>query len=110
MRELVLATIADQPDIEVMGEIRNEGEIAEVVADSHPDALIIALDKPEERPQICDVLLEQYPHLKILALAPERNRSMCFWAVVDIRSALIESSEEGILNALRGKTQLSVHG
>lgn len=109
MRELVLATIADQPDIEVMGEIRDEAEIAHVVADCQPDVLIIALDQNQERPRICDALLGRNPQLKILALAPEHNRSLLFWAAVEICSTHIESSEEGVLAALRGKTQASVN-
>jgi hypothetical protein len=32
MRELVLATIADQPDIELVGEIRNESDLVNIVA------------------------------------------------------------------------------
>ena len=42
MRELVLATISDQPDIEIMGEIRDDAEIVQIVAESHPDVVIIA--------------------------------------------------------------------
>jgi galactokinase/mevalonate kinase-like predicted kinase len=45
MRELVLATIADQPDIEVVGEVRNEGELAEIVEQVLPDVLILAMDE-----------------------------------------------------------------
>ena len=106
MRELVLATISDQPDIEIMGEIRDDSEIAEVVAESRPDFLIIAQDTAEKRPYLCDDLLKHHPQMKILALAPERNSSIFFWSVVDIRSARIESSEEGILNALRGNMHM----
>lgn len=106
MRELVLATIADQPDIEIMGEIRDDTEIASVVAESNPDVVIIALGSPENRPAICDVLLNQHPQLRILALAPERNSSVMYWSIVEIHSTRIESSEEGILGALRGGSQL----
>ncbi len=109
MRELVIATISDQPDIEVLGEIKEDSEISHVVAESHPDFVIIALDRVDERPAICDDLLAQYPQMKILALAPERNSSIFFWSIIDIRSAQIESSEEGILNAIRGKTHLMAH-
>lgn len=104
MRDLVLATISDQPDIEVVGEIQDDGSILRVVEQCRPDFLIIALDKPEDRPHICDQLLDRYPHLGILALAPERNNSMFYWANLDIRSNKVETSEDGILNALRGRT------
>jgi DNA-binding NarL/FixJ family response regulator len=106
MRELVLATILDQPDIEISGEIKDDAEIEHGVAECHPDFLIIALDRPEQRPALCDQLLQQHPQMKILALAPERNSSIFYWCVQDIHSARVESSEEGILNALRGKAEL----
>jgi chemotaxis response regulator CheB len=103
MRDLVLATISDQPDIEVVGEIQDDGSILRVVEQCRPDFLIIALDKPEDRPHICDQLLDRYPHLGILALAPERNNSVFYWANLDIRSNKVETSEDGILSALRGR-------
>jgi hypothetical protein len=39
--------------------------------------------------------------MRILALAPEKNRGLLYWAVVDVRTETLESSEEGILTALR---------
>ncbi|HEY7616346.1 MAG TPA: hypothetical protein VH744_06050 [Terriglobales bacterium] len=108
MRELVLATIADQPDIEIIGEIGNDSEITHRVTESKPDVVIVALDPSSQRPVICDELLIRCPQVKILALAPERNRGIFYWSVAEIHSAYIESSEEGILNALRGKAHLVV--
>ncbi|PYV99623.1 MAG: hypothetical protein DMG89_07105 [Acidobacteria bacterium] len=102
MRELVLATIADQPDIEVVGVLEDEAAIAETVERAHPDFLIIGLDRSEERPRICDVLLDRFPHIRILAMAAERNSTICYWADREIRSQRIENSEAGILRALRG--------
>lgn len=109
MRELVLATISDQPDIEVTGEIKNDSDIARVVEESRPDFVIVALDRPDSHNALCEDLLLRYPTMRILALAPERNSSMFFWAVVNIRSKGIESSEDGILNVLRGKEELVGH-
>jgi len=45
MRELVMATVADQPDIEVVGEVRNESDLADFVDQVRPDVLIIAINK-----------------------------------------------------------------
>jgi len=104
MRELVVATISEQPDIEVVGEIQNDAAILQVVDQCRPDFLIIALDSAQDRPHICDQLLDRFPHMKILAVAPERNNSMFYWASLDIRSNKVETSEEGILNALRGRS------
>jgi AmiR/NasT family two-component response regulator len=101
IRELVMATIADQPDIEVVGEVRNESDLAEVVEQVQPDVLIVALDGQEQRLGQCCFLLGRYPQMRIVALAPEQNRGVFYWAIVDIRTKPLESSEVGILNALR---------
>lgn len=101
MRELVLETIAEQPDIQIVAEIRNEQEIVHIVEGTHPDVLIIALDNFDERPPLCDVLLHRYPAMKILALAPDRNTSIFYWASIDIHSSPVETSQDGVLSALR---------
>lgn len=102
IRELILATIADQPDIEVVGEVVNEGDLLPTVEEQRPDFLIVALDESGSRPSVCDVLLAKFPDMKILALAPERNSSVFYWASLDIHSFDVEASEEGILGVLRG--------
>jgi len=101
MREAVLATIADQSDIEVVGETQNDSEITELVERTQPDFLIIGLESPEARPGLCGFLLGRYPKMKILAVAPERASSLLYWAFVDIRSKRIETSEQGLLSSLR---------
>ena len=110
IRELVLETILEQPDIEIVAEIQNEDEIVNIVEGTQPDFLIIALDESNERPRLCDILLRRYPEMKILALAPNRNISTFFWASFDIHSAPVEASEDGILGALRRKGQQVLGG
>ncbi len=102
IRELLLATIADQPDIEVVGEVQNEADIFSAAEQEQPDFLIVTLDNPHSRPAVCDILLEKFPNMKILALAPERNSSVFYWASINIHSFDVEASEEGILGVLRG--------
>ena len=101
MREVVLAVLADQSDIEVIGEIQNESELAIAIEEARPDVLIVALDDSDERATQCGFLVGRYPQMKILALAPEQNRGVFYWAVVDVRTSPLESSEAGILSALR---------
>jgi chemotaxis response regulator CheB len=105
MREMVLETILEQPDIEIVAEIKNESEIVGAVEGTTPDFLIIALDESGRRPALCDALLFRYPNMKILALAPERNVSIFFWASFDIHSSQVEASQAGILSTLRRKFQ-----
>lgn len=106
MREMVLATISDQADLEIIGDVEQTANLAEIVEQARPDVLIVALDEKaakekEERLGECGFLIGRYPQMRILALAPEQNRGLLYWAVVEIRSKQVESSEAGILSALR---------
>ena len=106
MRELIMATIADQPDIALVGEVGKTGELADAVAQSRPDVLIVAMDEGDKDRAQYGFLLGRYPEMKIIALAPEKNRAQFYWAIVDIRSKALESSEDGILNAMRQSAPL----
>jgi AmiR/NasT family two-component response regulator len=106
MRELVMATISDQPDIEVVGEVADGSDLIEAVEQVQPDVLILAMDEPEKRIGQCGFLLGRYPQMRILALAPEQNLGIFYWASVDIRTKPLESSEAGILNAVRERAVL----
>jgi chemotaxis response regulator CheB len=105
MRELVIEAITEQPDIEVVGEIKNEDEILDGVEGTHPDVLIIALGESSQRSSLCDILLRRYPEMKILALAPERNCGIYYWGSFEIHETSAEASEAGILSTLRHKNQ-----
>jgi DNA-binding NarL/FixJ family response regulator len=101
MRELIVSTLSDEPGIEIVGEVTDESEIAERVRQIAPDLLVIALDEPSKRPQLCDTLLRDHPELRIIAVASRENCSVFYWASFDIHSSEIEPSEQGILNAVR---------
>jgi len=101
-----MATIADQPDIEIVGEVGDERELTEAVEQARPDVLVLAMDEPEKSPSQCGFLLGRYPEMRILALAPEQNRALFYWAIVDIRTQPLESSEAGILKAVRERPGL----
>jgi chemotaxis response regulator CheB len=105
MRELVLEMIVEQPDVEIVAEIQDESEIVQIVDGMRPDFLIIALDESNQRPPVCDTLLRRYPEMRILALAPERNSSIFYWASFDIHSSQVEASEEGLLDALHRRNE-----
>jgi len=101
MRELMLSTLADEPGVEIVGEVADEGDIAERVRQVSPDLLVIALDEPTKRPELCDKLLHDHPGLRIIAVASQENCSVVYWASFDIHASEIEASEQGILNAVR---------
>jgi DNA-binding NarL/FixJ family response regulator len=106
MRELILATFADQPDIEIVGEVATDEEIPNTVARTMPDLVVVALDEPGRRPRVCDVVLRQHPEVKIIGVDTKQNYSVFYWASLDIHASDIEASEEGLLNAVRGRRDL----
>jgi len=103
MREIILTTFADQPDIEIVGEVAEESQISESVKRTLPNFVVVALDNPGRRPAICDELLRDYPEVRVIAVAPEKNCVVYYWASFNIHSNDVEASEEGILSAMRSK-------
>jgi DNA-binding NarL/FixJ family response regulator len=106
IRELIMTTIADQPDIELIGEIGRQSDLTHAVEQARPDVLILAIDDRDNYRAQCGFLLGRYPDMRILALAPHENRAQFYWAVVDIRSKPVESSENAILDAVRQRPAL----
>lgn len=105
IRELVMATISDQPDIEIVGEIQQEAELEHAVEETHPDFLIVALEKSNSLPDVCESILRSHPQMRVIAIASDRNSSMFYWTSLSIKSNQIEASEAGVLSAIRGRMQ-----
>lgn len=106
MRELILATISDQPDIEIVGEIQDQDvdQIETAVSRTHPDFLIVELERSDRLPERCHAVLQNHPSLRIIAIDPNRNNTMFYWASLNIQHNQIEASEQGVLDALRGRS------
>jgi len=104
MRELVLSTLSEQAGIRVVGEAKNEQDVPSLVAETRPDFLLIALDESQKRPALCDLLLKEFPALRIIAVAPNANVGIFYWASFEIHSTKMEASEEALLEVMRGKS------
>jgi chemotaxis response regulator CheB len=104
LRELVLSTLSGQAGIDVVGEAQNEQDVPSLVAETKPDFLLIALEEPRRRPPLCDVLLRDFPSLRIIAVAPNANVGMFYWATFEIHSATMETSEEALLGVMRDRS------
>lgn len=105
MRDIVLATLTDHEDIEIVGEVSDESEILPRMRTELPNIVVIALDEEETRPAICDRILREFPDVRIIALASRRDRSVFYWASLDIHSNDIEASPRGFLSAVRGASE-----
>ena len=103
MRELILTTFSDQPDIEIVGEVPSEADIPERVEETSPDFVVLAQDTLGERPNVCDIVLGKRPDIRMIAIAPHHNYLVYYWASPDIQSCHAEASEESLLEILRTK-------
>jgi chemotaxis response regulator CheB len=104
LRELVLSTLSEQAGISIVGEAENELDVPSLVAQTKPDFLLIALDESKRRPPLCDQLLKKFPGLRIIAVAPNTNIGIFYWASMEIHSTTMEASEEALLEVMRGKS------
>ena len=109
MREALLDLLSDRSWIEVIGEVSNDADIPDFVDRTVPDLLVMAVDEPGKRPSLCDALLREHPELRIIAVAPNQNYSVFYWASVEIHSDDIETSEAGFINALRSVAERVRH-
>src|SRR5579862_1883108 len=103
--ELVTATISDQPDIEVVGEVAEEEALERAVDTQRPDVLIVALDHRKDLPREYQVILRQHPQMKMVAISPGEKSSRFYWTSLNIESQQIETSEAGVLGAIRADAQ-----
>lgn len=106
LRELMIESMADQLDFEIVAEIQGKSGIERVIQQTSPEFLILAVDPPDPCPTICSFLLQAFPKLKILALATERNCGFLYSASVNVRSTSFEVSESGIFEVLRSESQV----
>ena len=79
MRELILATFADQPDIEIVGEVASDEDIPTTVERTLPHLVVVALEERGRRPRVCDVVLRQHPDIKIIGVDTKQNYSVFSW-------------------------------
>lgn len=107
IRELVTTTISDQPDIEIVGEVEHDSELESLVESTQPDVLIVALDRTKELPRAYGEILQGHPHVRVIAISTGRDSSMFYWTSTHIESQTIETSESGVLTAIRSDGSLA---
>lgn len=107
MREVIIETFVDQPDITIVGEVAEEAEILSRVEETRPDVLFIALNDQLERPAVCDAILRLHPEISIFAVAEHANQTMRYWASFNIHASVLEASGEAILSAMRTTVAMS---
>src|SRR6266849_6159311 len=109
-REVVRSTLSDEAGILVVGEAGDEQDVPSMVAETKPDFLLIALDESQKRPALCNVLFREFPALRIIAVAPNTNIGIYYWASLEIHSTKMETGEEALLEVIQGNIVPSARG
>ena len=110
MRELMVMTLDDEQDVEVVAEIIDEMEISRTVEETKPEFLIVALDSERFGAEAREAILRQHPDMKILALASDGNSFAVFSVLEGISTVIHEGSEEEILRVMRGRSDVNGGG
>jgi hypothetical protein len=84
-----------------VGEAKNEKDVPSLVAETKPNVLLIALDESRRRPSMCDQLLQKFPGLRIVAVAPNTNLGILYWASLEIHSTTMGTSKNVLLKVMR---------
>lgn len=73
--ELILATLAGQPGLEIVGE-SEEADISNRVAKTLPNLLVISLDELGKCPGLGGTILREHPKMRIIAVSSEPSRPL----------------------------------
>jgi chemotaxis response regulator CheB len=99
MRQLLLDMLEEESCIEMVGEATQESEIRELAQKTAADLVMVTADKLDRRPAICLALAERI--LGTIAVTPQENYAVGYWALPDIHVDEIESSKYGFLGAVK---------
>src|SRR5260370_34127033 len=91
LREMMLSTLSEQAGIHVVGETENEQDVPSLVAETRPDVLLIAQDEMKKRPPLCDLLLREFPELRIIAVAPKTEGGISYCVSMEMHCMTMTS-------------------
>jgi DNA-binding NarL/FixJ family response regulator len=99
VRDVLGEVLAYQADVRVVGDVSDQAEVLLAVGRTGADVVILGMHDAE-LPGIASHLLDQYPHLKILAISSERQQVFLY----ELRPQLVSIGEmdgHGVLHAIR---------
>jgi DNA-binding NarL/FixJ family response regulator len=99
VRAALEGVFADQADIRVVGDVSDPTEVLLAVRRTGADVVILGM-QDTKLPGIASHLLDQYPHLKILAVSSEHRQVFLY----ELRRQLVSLGEmdaHGLVQAIR---------
>jgi response regulator of citrate/malate metabolism len=102
--EMVQESFQQQPDIKLIGNIKEWEEINAVVAET--DVLVVGADDVYSPPEDCLQLLSNCPNLKILVLTNTSDEAIAYWRALHCHQMQVTSSQN-LIESIRQIHSLS---
>jgi len=101
LSEIIRNMIERQPDMKVVGEVLDPLQLLHTFRQTPVDVVIITPLKANGVPKICQLLLMEYPLLKIVTQSVKGENIYLYQSDAP-RLCIDEPFEQSILNAIRG--------
>lgn len=102
MREIVTETLANEPDMIVVGEYSERAGFLHALAEDRPDVVICGTSTPEES-ALPNHFLAMSPHVKLLMLAIN-GRGAVMYELRPHTTTLGDVSPQRLLDAIRNRS------
>jgi hypothetical protein len=89
--ELITQSIQQQPDIELLGTVREWNEVNALIGEA--TIFMIGFENETFSAQTCLWLLNDYPQLKILILRADSNEGIVYWRVLHCQQMQVISAQ-----------------
>ena len=106
LRQVLVPVLNNQVDMELVGEVSSALEILLAAGETRADVVVLGMPGIE-LPGIAGQLLDEYQHLKVLAVNLDRQRALLY----ELRPQLLlvgEVTPDGLLDAIRTAVQSEV--
>jgi DNA-binding NarL/FixJ family response regulator len=108
LRDVVLQLLDGQADMTVVDDVDDPIDTLLAAGRTHADVVVLGMEE-DELPGVASHLLDEYPHLKVLAVTPDGRRAFLY----ELRPELIalgEASPDVLLQAIRAAFRAEVGG
>ncbi len=99
LRDVFKKVVADQPDMEVVGELDDSVGLLLAAGRTRADVVVLGLQN-SELPGVCSHLLSEYPQIKVLGVTSD-GRGAFLYELQPQKAPIGEVSPEGLLDAIR---------
>jgi DNA-binding NarL/FixJ family response regulator len=101
--------IERQPDMEVIGEVLDPIELLVAARTTPVDVVLVTPIESSGEPKICQDLLAEYPHLRIVTIS-ENGKSAYLYEAGSRKKRINGPSRESIFSVIRNSVALNGNG